>query len=135
MPPFFFNEVEKSPPPVPEPHIVENTLPGESHDDIVQLLRREFSEVFEPLKRCRLIKHSVVATVKTEVDEPIAFRARRLAPDKFSALKHEISRLLNQSIPEKSQSPWVFLIVMVPKTDPGKYRLCADFVALNKVLK
>ena len=136
---FLSSEVEQSPPPDPEPQVVGKQPPqvssGDSQDDILQFLKREYPEVFEAVKRSRLIKHSVVATVETETDEPIAFRARRLAPDKFSALKHEISRLVTQGILEESQSLWAFPIVMVPKTDPGKYRLCADFVALNKVLK
>ena len=65
---------------------------------------------------------------------PVWFRSRRLAPDKFKALKREIKRLITQDILAKSHSPWASPIVMVKKPSE-EYRLCADFVALNKILK
>ena len=54
--------------------------------------------------------------------------------DKFEALKREIKRLVTQGILAESDSPWAGPFVMVKKPS-GEYHLCADFVALNKILK
>ena len=97
-------------------------------------LQQKFPEVFEPLQRSRVIKHSVIAKIETVTETPVWARARRLAPDKLSALREEIDRLVRNRILEKSHSSWSSPIAMVKKPS-GKYRLCADSVSLNKVIK
>ena len=97
-------------------------------------LQEEFPEVFDFQKRARSIKHSVVADVETTTETPIHTTARRLNPEQYKALKVVLSRLLNQGVLERSQSPWAFPIVMVKKKS-GDWRLCADLTNLNKVLK
>ena len=75
-----------------------------------------------------------MAKIETVTETPLWTRALRLAPDKLSALQEEIDRLVRNGILEKSLSSWSSPIAMVKKPS-GKYRLCADFVSLNKVLK
>jgi len=107
----------------------------EKTDDILlEAMVTEFPEVFNPTKRSRVIKHSIVASVETNTEEPVFARSRRLSPTMYRALQGEVKRLLDQGIIERSQSAWASPIVMVPKKN-GSYRLCADFVSLNKVLK
>ena len=55
-------------------------------------LQQKFSEVFELLKRSRVVKHSVVAKVETVTETPVWSRSRRLALDKLVALRLEINR-------------------------------------------
>ena len=95
----------------------------------------EFPEIFEPELRFKDIKHTITATVETASEVPIASKVRRLSAEKFRALQDEIKRLTSQGILVPSHSPWSFPIVMIKKKTPGAFRLCADFTALNKILK
>ena len=70
--------------------------------------------------------------METSTETPIHSASRRLSPEQHKALKSELTRLLNQGILERSQSPWTSPIVMVKKKT-GDWRLCADFTNLNKV--
>ena len=102
--------------------------PCPSKDTFMAKLQQKFPKVFEPLK------HSVVAKVETVTETPVWSRFRRLASDKLAALRLKINRLINNGILAKSLSEWSSPIVMVKKAN-GQYRLCANFVSLNKVLK
>ena len=108
--------------------------PCTSKDTFMAELLLKFPEVFEPLKRSRVVKHSVVAKVETVTETPVWSSSQRLAPDKLAAVRLEINRLISSGILAKSHSEWSSPIVMVKKAN-GQYRLCADFVSLNKVLK
>ena len=105
-----------------------------SDTSILEKLKSQFPQVFEQATCFQKIKHSVVAHMETNTEVPVWYRSRRLAPDKFKALKREIKRLVTQGILPESHSPWTSPIVMVKKPS-GEYRLCADFVTLNKILK
>ena len=102
--------------------------------NLLQTLQSEFPEVFDPSRRSRIIRHSIIASVETTTEIPVTARSRKLSPEKFRGLQAEIKRLLDQGILERSQSAWSCPIVMVSKQD-GSFRLCADLVALNKILK
>ena len=106
----------------------------QSSSSLLQHLKSHYPQVFNASTRSREIKHSITAHVETTTEVPVWSRARRLAPDKFVALKQEVKYLVNRGILAESQSAWASPIVMVKKPS-GKYRLCADFVALNKILK
>ena len=99
------------------------------------IFEEEFPEIFEPELRSKDIKHTITTTVETASEVPIASKVRRLSAEKFRALQDEIKRLTSQGILVPSHSPWSFPIVMVKKKTPGAFRLCADFTALNKILK
>jgi len=104
-----------------------------SNSEMLQALRHQYPEVFEPSIRTRGTKHSVVASVETTTCYPISTTPRRLSPEKYRALKEEIKRLCDQGILEPSQSAWSSPVVMVKKKKGG-WRLCADFTNLNKIL-
>ena len=68
-------------------------------------MQQEFPEVFDCNKRKHFVKHSVIATVETSTETPIHSASRRLSPEQYKALKSELTRLLDQGILERSQSP------------------------------
>ena len=105
-----------------------------SNASLFKTLQYEFPEVFDPSRRSRIIRHSIIALVETTTEMPVTARARKFSSEKFRGLQAEIKRLLDQGILERSQSAWSCPIVMVSKKD-GSFRLCADLVALNKILK
>ena len=73
------------------------------HTFMTELLQK-FPEVFKPLKRSRVVKHSVVAKVETVTETPVWPRSRRLAPHKLAALRPEINRFISNGILAKSHS-------------------------------
>ena len=75
-------------------------------------LQQRFPEIFEPLKRSRLVKHSVVAKFKTVIETPVWSYSRRLDPDKLAALTLEINRLISYGIFAKSHSEWSMLRIV-----------------------
>ena len=133
---FKSHDEEKFVPPIDEGVATEFTVESSQTSDtsILEKLKSQYPQVFEQATRCRKIKHFVVAHVETNTEVPVWSRSRRLAPDKFEALKREIERLVTQGILAESHGPWPSPIVMVKKPS-GEYRLYADFVALNKILK
>ena len=68
-------------------------------------MQQEFSEVFDCNKRKHFVKHCVTATAETSTETPIHSASRRLSPEQYKALKSELTRLLDQEILERSQSP------------------------------
>ena len=117
--------------------IISEMSNSELSDPDVQhcIFEEEFLEIFEQELRSKDIKHTITATVETASEVPIASKVRRLSAEKFRALQDKIKRLTSQGILVPSHSPWSFPIVMVKKKTPGAFRLCADFTALNKILK
>ena len=133
---FKSHDEEKFVPLIDEGVATEFTIESSQTSDtsILEKLKCQYPQVFEQATRCRKTKHSVVAYVETNTEVPVWSRSRRLAPGKFEALKREIKQLVTQGILAESHSSWASPIVMVKKPS-GEYRLCADFVALNKILK
>ena len=119
--------------PYSEPNAYKISSDSESNCNLLNDKQQEFPEVFDCNKRKHFVKHSVIATVETSTEIPIHSASRRLSPEQYKALKFELTRLLDQGILERSQSPWTSPIVMVKKKT-GDWRLFADFTNLNKVL-
>ena len=86
-----------------------------SNANLFQTLQSDFPEVFDPFRRLRIIRHSIIASIETTTEIPVTDRSRKLSPEKFCGLQVEIKRLLNQGILERSQSAWFCPIVVVSK--------------------
>ena len=105
-----------------------------SYANLFQTLQSVFPEVLDPSSRSCIIRHSIIASVGTTTEIPVTTRSRKLSPEMFHWLQAEIKGLLDQGILQRSQSAWSCPIDMVSKKDVS-FRLYADLVALNKILK
>lgn len=67
--------------------------------------------------------------------QPVRSRQKRMAPEKMQILKNELDKLLEGGfIIQVRNTEWVSPIVIVPKKG-GKWRVCVDYRALNRVTK
>lgn len=98
----------------------------------LQQLWEEFPEVTRPPSANAPVRHSVTHHIET-CGPPKVSRARRLAPDRLSAAKAEVQELLKDGTLRPSKSSWSSPIHLVPKSQPGRWRLCGDYRALNSV--
>ena len=78
----------------------------QSSSSLLQYLKSHYPQIFNASTRSREIKHSITAHVETTTEVPVWSRARRLAPDKFVALKQEVKHLVNRGILAESESAW-----------------------------
>ena len=62
---------------------------------------------------------------------PVKSNLRRLSPEKLTFVKEEIAQLLQDGIITPSSSPYASPIHIVPKSQPGKFRMVGDYRALN----
>ena len=99
-------EIEKFSLPIEEGIETDFTVQSsqQSSLSLLQHLKLHYPQVFNASTRSREIKHSITAHVKTTSEVPVRSRARRLAPDKFVALKQEVKHSLNRGILAESQS-------------------------------
>ena len=73
-------------------------------------------------------------TIYTEPGPPINQRYRPLNPSLEPHLQKQLDDWLKHDVIEKSNSPYNFWLVCVPKKN-GKFRWCVDYRDLNKVSK
>ena len=78
----------------------------------------------------RMTSHNVKHHIPTK-GTPVAEPCRRLAADKYEAVKKEIEFLLAQKMIRPSSSPWASPIHCTKKAN-GEWRVCGDYRRLNK---
>ena len=63
---------------------------------------------------------------------PISIPPYRMAPAELRELKAQLQELLGKGFIRPSSSPWGVLVLFVKKKD-GSFRMCIDYMQLNKV--
>jgi len=71
-------------------------------------------------------------TICLKHEQPISFRARRLAHTDKIKLSVILDDLVKEGVIRESTSPYASPIVLVRKKD-GNLRLCVDYKELNKI--
>ncbi len=99
--------------------------------DISQLLQNH-SALAQPLDFKQPTLHSTKHHIVT-TGPPVFHRPRRLNPTKLAIAKAEFTKLLELGIVLRSSSPWASPLHLAPKSTPGDWRPCGDYVALNKI--
>jgi hypothetical protein len=82
----------------------------------------EFRELTRPTGVHREVRHNTTHHIRTTPGPPVAFRPRRLAPDRLAVAKAEFA-MLRVGTARRAEGPWSFALHLVPKTDGG-WRPC-----------
>ncbi|KFD66017.1 hypothetical protein M514_21840 [Trichuris suis] len=76
-------------------------------------------------------RHSTEHVIETH-GRPVHAKPRRLPAERQRAAKLHFDNLLRQGIVRPSSSCWASPLHMVPKKQPGEWRACGDYRALNQ---
>ena len=78
------------------------------------------------------IKHDITHHIAT-TGPPVSAHPRRLPPEKLKIAHQEFEHMLQEGIIQPSCSSWSSPLHMVPKKNPGDWRPCSDYHALNSI--
>ena len=97
----------------------------------MQELFDRYTFVFELTNFLKPIRHSTKLHIET-TGSPVCGRTRRLSPERMEVLDRELRKLLDLGIIVPASSPWGSPVHLVPKSNPGEFRITGDYRLLNK---
>src|SRR5687767_11300116 len=111
----------------------ERTLKEQQEKDLRKLLKK-YDDVFS--KGDNDIGKTDILKMKIDTGEaqPIKQRAYRYTKEQKEEIGKQIKELLEKGIIRRSCSPWSSPVVMVKKKN-GEWRMCTNFMKVNKVIK
>lgn len=101
--------------------------------DVVEAPESAYRNVYLTNGKSVILPDEPEITISLKHDQPISFRARRLAYADKLKLDAILKDLLKEKIIRESTSPYASPIVLVRKKD-GNLRLCVDCRELNKII-
>ena len=130
--PVFAAQPASSLPPLPEGVRIDRKHLSKAQQDSLELLIREFADLFRTPEDAPTRIHNVEHHVNTGNAKPIHSRAYRVSATEQEIIRKEIQKMLLMGVIRHSSSPWSSPIVVVMKKD-GTRRFCVDYRKLNAV--
>ena len=112
---------------------VDTNLNTEQQEQLRQLLLK-YVNVFASNPQSPTVTHGIQHTINTGEQQPIKQYPRRVSPAMEELIQKEVKQMAQNSIIQRSSSPWSSPVVIVKKPD-GSARFCVDYRKLNRVTK